>query len=308
MMDKPCVDVLLATYEGAQFLPEQLDSIERQSYPHLHVIARDDGSKDQSLNLLKNRPFECIDSDKNLGCKRNFSKLLEHAQAPYICFSDQDDVWLSHKVEESLQAMQKAEKSLPVGTPVLVHTDLVVVDQSLQEVSPSFWNYAGLNPHEHATFNRLLVQNCVTGCAMMINRPLADLTSSIPQEAKMHDWWLALVAAAFGKIVAINRPSILYRQHAHNAIGAQKSGLTKAFERFWSGNLTQARIDRKKQAETFFSRFQNRLTEEQKNVLITVIEADEHSWLKNALNAYRHGIYRTGLLSNSARFLMKNPF
>lgn len=304
----PHVDIILATYQGASFLQEQLDSIRRQSYPQIQVLARDDGSKDPTKEILQNYPLQCIESTENLGCKRNFSTLLRHTKAPYICFSDQDDVWLPQKVEESLQAMLIEEKAQPAGTPILVHTDLVVVDQNLREIAPSFWNYAGLKPHEHSTFNRLLVQNCVTGCAMMINRSLADLVGDIPQEAKMHDWWIALAAAAFGKIVAVNRPSILYRQHPHNTIGAQKLGPIQMGRRFFSGKLESARIERKQQAEAFFNRYKKNLSENHKLSLKALIEADERSWLKNSLIAYRQDIYRTNLLSNCVRFFMKNPF
>lgn len=304
----PQVDILLATYQGAGFLQEQLDSIANQSYPHIRIIARDDGSKDQTCQILMNYPLTLLESSENLGCKRNFSKLLSHSEAPYVCFSDQDDVWLPHKVEESLQRMLLEEKLQPPGTPILVHTDLVVVDKNLQEIAPSFWNFAGLKAHEHASFNRLLVQNCVTGCAMMINRPLAELALEIPETSKMHDWWIALVASAFGKIVAVNRPSILYRQHAHNTIGAQKLGILQLFKRFFEGKLADARLGRKQQAEAFFKRFESKLSDQQRRALKAVIEADSHSWIKNNLEAYRQNIYRTGLLSNCARFLMKNPF
>lgn len=304
----PQVDILLATYQGAEFLQEQLDSLKRQSYPHINIVARDDGSKDETPQILKSHSLNVLESKENLGCKQNFSKLLSHSTAPYVCFSDQDDVWLPHKVEECLQAMMKEEKAQPPGTPILVHTDLVVVDQDLQEIASSFWNYAGLNPHEHSSFNRLLVQNCVTGCSMMINRALADLVKDIPAESKMHDWWLALVASAFGKIVAVNRPSILYRQHSQNTLGAQKLGIFHLFKRFLKGNLETARIGRKHQAQAFLNRYANKLSEKQRLALKTVIEADERSWMKNNLEAYRQDIYRTGLLSNCARFFMQNPF
>lgn len=307
-MMEPQVDLLLATYQGAEFLPEQLDSIQRQSYRRIHLIARDDGSRDHSRELLKNHVLQLLETQENLGCKLNFSKLLQHAKAPYICFADQDDVWLPHKVEESLDAMRKAEKIYGQNTPILVHTDLIVVDQNLKEISPSFWNYAGLNPHEHSSFNRLLVQNCVTGCAMMINRPLADLAGDIPQEAKMHDWWLALVASAFGKIIAVNHPSILYRQHGKNTIGAQKLGIIHLLKRFLKEGLIKSRTGRKQQAQAFLKRYDIKLAEKQRQALNAVIQADEHSWLKNTLNAYSNDIYRTNLLSNCARFFMKNPF
>lgn len=307
-MNQPNVEILLATYQGSDFLKSQLDSIYQQSYPHIRIIARDDASQDDSVIILKKYPLTLLESKENLGVKKNFSALLSSSQAPYITFSDQDDIWLPHKIEESLEVMRKTEKSLPPNTPVLVHTDLIVADHNLNEIHSSFWDYAGLNPRQHSSFNRLLVQNPVTGCAMMINRALADLAGDIPQEAKMHDWWLALTASAFGKIAAVDKASILYRQHSKNAIGAQKLGLTPMLKRFLKGDLEKARIGRKNQAESFLSRFEKKLSKSQKDALKAVIDADSNSWKKNAFNAYTHGIYRSKSLSNCVRFLMKNPF
>jgi hypothetical protein len=78
----------------------------------------------------------------------------------------------------------------------------------------------GLDPHAGSVFKRLLVENCITGCASLINRRLAELARPIPPEAIMHDWWLALVASAFGTIGVVDVPTVRYRQHANNAIGA----------------------------------------------------------------------------------------
>ena len=103
--------------------------------------------------------------------------------------------------------------------PVLAHTDLVVVDENLHTIAPSFWSYSNLNPYCGSRLNRLLIQNVVTGSATMINRALARLASPIPQGAVLHDWWLALVASALGRIEAIPEKTVLYRQHGRNCAG-----------------------------------------------------------------------------------------
>jgi hypothetical protein len=105
--------------------------------------------------------------------------------------------------------------------PVLVHTDLVVVDAELELLDGSFWNYQGIHP-ELNRLNRLLMQNTVTGCTAMINGPLREMGSPVPSEAIMHDWWLALVSSAFGRIVPVREATVLYRQHGRNETGARR--------------------------------------------------------------------------------------
>ncbi|MDQ3310444.1 MAG: glycosyltransferase, partial [Gemmatimonadota bacterium] len=158
-----------------------------------------------------------------LGALGGFAWLLEHAApgAEYVMFCDQDDVWLPNKIADTLSAMQKAEADAAPGTPVLVHTDLTVVDEQLGVIDESLWSYQGIQP-ELDTLDRLLIQNCVTGCTAMINGPLREKAGTVPPEAVMHDWWLTLVASCFGRIVRLSNPTILYRQHGRNDTGAKR--------------------------------------------------------------------------------------
>ncbi|MCB1213224.1 MAG: hypothetical protein KDK40_02900, partial [Chlamydiia bacterium] len=134
--------------------------------------------------------------------------------SPYAMFCDQDDVWLSDKVERSLEEMQRLEALHGFSTPLLVHTDLRVVDSDLEEIGPSFWKVAKLNPQTRGDLRHFLVQNCAVGCTFFFNRALTERTGEIPDRGViMHDWWRALVAAAYGKISALNEPRILYRRH-----------------------------------------------------------------------------------------------
>jgi hypothetical protein len=139
-----------------------------------------------------------------------------------VMFADQDDVWLPGKMAQALAAMQAAEAEGP--GPVLVHTDAVVVDAALRQIAPSFWRYAQLTP-DPATVQRFVVHNVVTGNTVLLNRALRDRVGRIPAAAAMHDWWVACVAAAFGRVVAVPTPSVWYRQHDANTIGAREAAL-----------------------------------------------------------------------------------
>lgn len=220
------VTVLLAVYNGEKYLAQQIDSILAQTVKDIKIVIRDDGSRDNSVDIINyycnNYPDKvfCLYSEPTGSAKRNFARLLEACDDDYIMFCDQDDIWLPKKVEMTLAAMQKSEGDSK--TPVLVHTDLKVVDQDLNVISDSFFEFQKLIQND-ITLSRLLVQNYVTGCTVMINRALKEKCKKIPKDCIMHDWWLALVAVIFGKLVCINEPTMLYRQHSDNQVGAKAS-------------------------------------------------------------------------------------
>ena len=225
------LDILLPTFNGAAFLEEQLDSIFRQSNPDFRLLVRDDGSTDGTRAILERwaaaRPnIVCIDLEgPHLGPAAGVSRLLECSQAPYVMFSDQDDVWLPEKIAVLLAAMRRVEEEMGSQTPILIHSDLIVVDSSLRTLHPSFWACRRLDPVRGATLRRLAVENVVAGCSAMINRALAEECLPIPPQAIMHDWWMALAAAAMGRIECVAEPLTLYRQHAANAVGVRRPGL-----------------------------------------------------------------------------------
>ncbi len=101
---------------------------------------------------------------------------MKMSRAPYVMFADQDDKWLTNKVETSLDQLKAMERQYGSHLPLLIHTDLTVVDSKLGELASSFWKYAGLNPNQ-TSLNRLLSQNILTGCTMLMNRALVELAN-----------------------------------------------------------------------------------------------------------------------------------
>lgn len=219
------IDVLLSTYNGEKYLPVQLNSLLSQDFTDWRVIARDDGSNDRSLDILRDYAkkyparFEIIEDGLRLGAMQSFSALMRRAGSAYIAFCDQDDFWLPQKLSTLYALMQAEEKCWGTETPILVHSDLELVDADLQPISPSFWAFQGIEPSRNSLAN-LLVENTVTGCSVLINKRLNDLGSSVPGDAYMHDYWLALVAATLGKICFTRETLIKYRQHNSNTLGA----------------------------------------------------------------------------------------
>lgn len=304
--------ILLATCNGASYLPFLLSSFESQTCKLGRLISRDDGSEDATLEVLQAFRLACPelltiieDNFGRLGSVGNFTNLLRHAESKYILFCDQDDVWLPDKISKTLLTMHSAEAKYGADTSILVHTDLCVVDRYLQPIAPSFWKYQNLNPKLGMSLNRLMPQNVVTGCTMMINRPLAELAMPIPEDAIMHDWWLALVAALFGQVVYLDEATILYRQHGENSVGAKRWGLKRILQQAQSSQEVRASMLRTmRQAQALLDRYRYKMSPEQVEMvdayarLPFIAKADR---VKNMLRYrfFKHGpIRNVGFLAN----------
>lgn len=313
------IQILLACYNGEKYLAEQLDSLLQQSELNFEILIRDDGSSDQTLALLKDyqnrfpETIRLIPSNARLGVIGNFSALLEASSADYILFSDQDDVWLKDKVKLMVEALKKEEEKLGKSTPLLVHTDLTLIDSKKNILHPSFWQFVRLEPHKGKTLRRLLVQNTVTGCAMGINRALATLAAPFPKEVIMHDWWLALVAAIKGRILTLNKSTILYRQHENNTIGVKAPSIKRRFGNICkflfnpSATLPEI-LAHERQAKALFTRFQENLDDESTEILRTLLRAPEMTILERKWAYLKWGFFRAQFSKNVAYLLQDRPF
>ena len=143
---------------------------------------------------------------------------------------DHDDIWLPNKIALTFEHMAELERIHGPAAPLLVHSDLTVVDEHLQVIGPSFFRYSRIDPSRN-DLTSLLTTNVATGCTMMVNRALYEKARPIAPEAMMYDHWLARVVSTFGDIAWIGEPTILYRQHGHNAIGAKRGGAASLVSR-----------------------------------------------------------------------------
>lgn len=228
-MDK-MIYVLLATYNGEKYIREQLESLLAQTYQNLILWIHDDGSKDDTVNIIKEYKENFSNKIKFLndelrcgGAKENFTHLINSIDDnfDYIMFCDQDDFWLSDKIETTLNKMIEVENSNQ-NMPIIIHTDLKVVDEELNSIADSYFIYQKIKPQWSKDFNISLVQNSVTGCTMMINKKAKDISLPIGNNAIMHDWWILLkVLQNSGVVEYIDMSTILYRQHSYNDIGAK---------------------------------------------------------------------------------------
>lgn len=266
------VCVLLSTYNGETYLAEQLESIFRQKQVALSLYVRDDGSQDRTWQILSDYAQRYANlrlfRGENLGAAKSFFWLLEHAdaEADYFSFSDQDDVWHSDKLSRALAYLSQAD-----GTaPLLYFSRFEIVDTQLRHLAYS--------PHaQRLGFANALVQNQATGCTMVFNRALRSLIlSALPERTIMHDWWIYLVASAFGTLLYDETPTLKYRQHAQNAIGTSVTLLGK-MQRHWK-SLTQgnSRIFRlSQQAHEFEKCFGAKLAARESRILQRFLQSKQ---------------------------------
>ncbi len=241
------VAVLMGCYNGEKYIEQQLLSLKEQTFKKFKVYVRDDGSTDATLDIIKRFSGLDItiltDSYGNLGPARSFLTLLKNVDADFYFFSDQDDFWLPHKIEKSLDAIHSVEQSIPI----LIHSDLSLVNETLKSLGTTFHQLNGKKPHEFITSPAMYLENCVVGCTMLINQAAKEVSlqgiDPIHDHIAMHDWWITLCVRKYNNVIFLNEPLLLYRQHQNNVSGAsvnQKNILVKIFKKRTYARINQA--------------------------------------------------------------------
>lgn len=301
------IDILLSTFNGAEYLSEQLASIVAQDINDWQLIIRDDCSVDNSVSIINefalNHPERVVIITRpstRLGVVASFEYLLAKSSSQYIAFCDQDDVWLPDKLRRLKKCMQYLEDCNEAEIPLLVHSDLHVVNKNLEKVADSFWKYQKLNPVRMQTMERLLVQNCVTGCATIVNRKLVECALPIPEDAIMHDWWFALIAVSNGKIKQVDTQTVQYRQHAKNDTGAKRWSVRYVFEGMFrnSGLYKNSILNTRNQAKALL--MSGRLDNDHKKIVSQYVELFDCGWFRRRLTVIRMGFYKYGFIRNIA--------
>ena len=221
------ISIAMCTYNGAEFLPAQLESILTQSRPPDEIIICDDRSADETRIILDQLastsaiPVTLRFNEKNLGSVKNFEQAIRLCTGDVIALSDQDDVWSNHKlaiIEDSFNQRPS------VG---LVFSNADIVDENLQPLNRCMWDEIGFDAHKRKlvaagrAFEVLITGWTVTGATMAFRSQFLNLSLPIPDGiAMIHDGWIALTIAAVADVVAIDKPLVKYRQHEKQQIGA----------------------------------------------------------------------------------------
>lgn len=295
------IEILLATYNSERYLAEQLESLFEQTEQGWHLTVQDDGSSDSTLQILQKYTSVFPDkmtvhqNAKNMGgAKYNFYDMLSKADSDYVMTCDHDDVWLPDKIERTLSAMKDLEAREGTQRPLLVHTDLTVVDGDKTVLAGSMFFEQQLDA-TRTSFSNVLVQNNVTGCTVMVNRALLDLLPArVPPNLVMHDWWLALIAAAFGATGFVKEPTILYRQHGENQVGA-KNTRKLGYNAKRAAKFTAARktmMETYLQAGDFVAAYRDRLSPAQLELTQAYADMGMYGKLKKLRTLRRYGLWK----------------
>jgi len=229
------ISIAMCTYNGAEFLPAQWESILAQSRQPDEIVVCDDGSCDQTRRLLEkfaaesSIPVTLHFNQKNLGSVKNFEHAIRLCTGSIIALSDQDDVWCNDK----LRVIETAfNKSPHIG---LVFSDAEIVDENLEPLGRRMWTEVSFDPYRQKLIARgralevLITGWIVTGATMAFRSEFMNLSLPIPEKiAMIHDGWIALTIAAVAEAVAIDEPLIKYRQHDRQQVGAPARPESKA--------------------------------------------------------------------------------
>lgn len=306
MQEQIPVTILMATFNGGSYLVEQLESILQQTHENWKLVIRDDHSTDDTLKIIKTYsekdPRICnIDYGTAGGsaCK-NFAELvswaLKHTNS-YILFSDQDDIWKSDKIEQSLKAVLQLENEYGKELPVLCYTRFQFINADGEQLPQKLSLPGSLE------LRVLLNENHAWGCTMILNQAALKTISPVPFDAVNHDYWIALVITALGKTRLIPEELILYRQHAANVSGnVDNMSFSARFRRYFlnrsvmliplRANLLLIR--------TFYQRYQNQLSADQKRMVSAFLKAYQISFWKLTGTLFKYHIFKIGLAKNAA--------
>jgi glycosyltransferase involved in cell wall biosynthesis len=291
------IGVLLCTYNGEQYLSQQIDSIIDQTHKHWKIYVSDDGSTDRTLLILEDYKKKIGEEKLHIfkgpenGFAKNFLSLINRKEidTDYFAFSDQDDIWLKHKLERSLNLLS----SIPADTPGLYcsRTKLFGNSRTTSEMSPLF--------QASPSFRNALVQSLAGGNTMLINRQSRKLLQSIDSDLKIisHDWITYLiVSGSGGHVIYDAEPSVLYRQHENNLIGGNMSirDRINRLQQVMSGSF----IEWNDCNLLIINSLKSILTHQNKTTLESFEQARRSPLLKRIALIVKSGVYRQTLAGN----------
>ncbi|MBB5373792.1 glycosyltransferase [Acidocella aromatica] len=307
------IDVVLPCYNAAEWIDEFVQGLLTHDNVNWRLIARDDGSKDGTLALLKGWQEKLgarmllldPDAPKNLGLIGNYDAVLAATTADWVLTADPDDVWLPARLPLTVAALKRVEAECGVNVPVAVCTDAMVVDGQLNPVAPSFWRWSKARPLATPSLPRMAMDSVALGSTMAVNRALLEKALPLPTGAAYQDWWMALVAVAFGRFVALPEVTIKYRRHGENAtkdplsvtLGKRLSRLSNA------PAAVRARLDyllrqAGRQAGTFATRYEATLDEANLAALKRLSALPDAPVLAKRLWILRHGLWFSSYTKN----------
>ncbi|MEK3790941.1 glycosyltransferase family 2 protein [Paenibacillus sp. FSL R7-0204] len=292
------VKVLLSTFNGEEYIAEQIESILNQDYKDLSLLIRDDGSLDNTVEKIQYFTLKYPERVKlikghNIGVINSFRFLLEEAENghSFYSFCDQDDVWLPHKVETAVNTLNKQ-----VETEPLMHfTSTYLTDSKLGviKVWPS-------PPTKNLFFYNALIENIAVGTTITINKVAREMLltkNPVEKNIIMHDWWFYLCISALGEVIYDPSPSVLYRQHERNLIGGNKSLRDLILRKYRSFSSNKGSRILYHQALEFWKCYENEVKGDVKEQLKLFLEP-RNNILKRLIYLKKSRLHRQGIIEN----------
>ena len=305
------ISILLASCNGDKYIREQIDSLLKQSVQDFKLFINDDKSTDDTFSIISeyagsypDKVFIAQNAVNSGGAKNNFIKMMISHKDDYVMLCDQDDIWKPNKIEKSLAKIKEMEAQYGESKPLLVHTDLTLVDEKLEIIAPSYMKKTKAR-FERNKLNNLLIHNILTGCSVMYNRALAKLLSAEPDYMIMHDWWIGLVASTFGEIGAVYEPTVLYRQHDSNEFGAnRRNPVSHLFHKlFHFREVRETLSNTYRQAGSFSSLYSERLPRGLRELVAAYASIPQKKRTDRLRILFRYGIWKDGFIRRSAQIL-----
>lgn len=268
------VDIIMATYNGGDYIENQLLSLFQQTYKNWTLYIHDDGSTDQTIQIIKKysqidkRIIFIDDVYKGLKVGKNFLHTLAFSKADYAIFCDQDDIWLENKIEELLKLMLTKDQ---VDKPVLVYCDGYA------------WSDKGFIYQESISTNHankledfLFFNGGYQGCSMMLNRKLIDMVNNYKGYIYHHDDIVSLIAHSFGDVIFLPKQLMLYRQHENAVTGNKNFRKSKISSLFNNSGFVVSALHYKVKKD-FFNFFYYDLNERNKELFLEYFSICEMS-------------------------------
>lgn len=213
------ISVAMATYNGEKYIREQLESILKQLNEDDEIIISDDGSTDNTINIIKSfddKRIKIFDGPRN-GVKQNFANAIEKCNGKYIFLSDQDDIWMNNKVNIVLKNFEKE------NCRCIVHDCIVFDSNNNDNIFDSFYKYR----NSGSGIIKNIWKNTYIGCCMAFKGDLKKSILPIPNNIEMHDQWIGLISEKKGRTLFINNKLIRYRRHSDNLSKLEHHNLIK---------------------------------------------------------------------------------
>ena len=268
------VSVAMATFNGEKYIKNQIFSILNQSHKVDEIIIVDDSSTDNTIKIIKS--IQChfsnitlIENKLNIGPILSFKLAISNCKNDYVLLSDQDDIWYGEKVKINLAYISKIKNT---NKPLIVFSDLCLIDDYDTIINKSFWNYHNFGAR-NLTFKNLLHYNCVTGCTIMMNKLMKEEILCMPENIMMHDHWIALIAFGFGDFMFIDTPLVKYRTHSNTVTNKFKTTFFKKIlnilykverSQYLNKNIDQAKL--------FYNIYKDKLSKENNDIILRFLK------------------------------------